>query len=502
MLGDRCGGMHVVTLEVGKKLVIKQSMPKLHGKMGVTDLRVVGDLLWSSGRDGFLRSYSRVGEEGVTMLQALQVGYDWLAGIRVVGGEMTSLVWHGASMLVRTVGGDTELGARECGGGHRSWDIFEEGGQGELVYIKERQVLMASLWSNEKKVLVPGGHTQQVNVVKQFSIGEDKYLVTGGEETNIRLYSVGKSNCREVAVLRGHLSSVKCFAVQDMGGRKLIISGGGRAEVRVWWVERVEDGVLCSGIGSSLLRGTDREKKKPWRLAQEEVVVDGETRYLSVDTRWEVERHKLLIYLACSDGLIRLFRYCVEGKSFEMVKEIKFHTHCVLHVMLVESMVLTATTGGLLAVWDMELLELRDKTVEPIVETAVHQSGVNCMAVRKSEDRKWLVVTGGDDADLVVTRIVMTHGVAEVNRVWCSGGRVGHAAQLTGLTVLGDWVVTTSVDQRVVVWRVGAEECEWVKSKCGSVADVADLDCWLEGDSLNCAVVGVGMELVTLDLPS
>ena len=40
------------------------------------------------------------------------------------------------------------------------------------------------------------------------------------------------------------------------------------------------------------------------------------------------------------------------------------------------------------------------------------------------------------------------------------------------------------------------------ENKCGSDADVADLDCWLDGDSLKCAVVVVGMELVTIDLPS
>ena len=53
-------------------------------------------------------------------------------------------------------------------------------------------------------------------------------------------------------------------------------------------------------------------------------------------------------------------------------------------------MVPTTTTGGLLTV---ELLELEDKTVEPSLETAVRQTFVNCMAVRKVERKECLVVS-------------------------------------------------------------------------------------------------------------
>ena len=132
----------------------------------------------------------------------------------------------------------------------------------------------------------------------------------------------------------------------------VLVSGGGRAEVRVWSMARVGEGLNCSGVGSALLRGTDSQRKKPWRLAQEEVVVERETRFLAVDIRWEVEGDTLLIYLACSDGMIRVFRYSVADQGLMLGKEVKHHTHCVLQVMVVESMVLTATTGEHLTVWD------------------------------------------------------------------------------------------------------------------------------------------------------
>lgn len=502
VVGDRCGGLHTFTLQTEGKLLMMQSLPKLHGKMGVTDLKVVNDVLWSAGRDGFLRSYCMVeGDKSVTMLQALHVGYDWVAGISLAWGELAIYVWHGANILMRTVRGNIELGRHECGGGHRSWDITDQDGEGKLVYIKEREVLVGSLWSREKKMLLPGGHIQQVNVVKFVKFGNDQFLVTGGEETIIRIYKVEKV-CKEVAVLRGHLSSIKCLAVRDVGEKMLLISGGGRAELRVWGLEIMKKELLCSDLGSSLLRGTDKQKKKPWRLAQQECVVDSETRYLSVDTRWEKEKQKLMIYLACSDGHIRVLSYCTDVKSLEVVRQIEYHTHCVLQVQVVSTMVLTATTGGLLSVWDRKMIATNEK-VRPIAEAVLHQSGVNCMSITGLGGEKWLVVTGGDDQNLVLTNLEVTDSGVELHIVWCSDGGVGHTAQLTGVRVIGEWVITTSVDQRVVLWKVGCQEgCQWVVSKCGSVADVADLDCWLEGNRLMCALVGVGMELIALDLPS
>ena len=53
------------------------------------------------------------GPETVNMVHGLHVGYDWLAGVKMVRGDLACLVWHGARLLIRTVGGDMELGARE-----------------------------------------------------------------------------------------------------------------------------------------------------------------------------------------------------------------------------------------------------------------------------------------------------------------------------------------------------------------------------------------------------
>ena len=53
------------------------------------------------------------------------------------------------------------------------------------------------------------------------------------------------------------------------------------------------------------------------------------------------------------------------------------------------------------------------ETVRPLVETGIHQSGVNCLAVRGG----LVLVTGGDDTELVTAQ-----GVPELQKVSYSGG--------------------------------------------------------------------------------
>jgi len=500
VLGDRCGGINVIVHEKSSELTVKQSISKLHGRMGVTSLSKDKDFLWSSGRDGYLRCFG-YSDEGLNLLQALHVGYDWVAGVQLVWGEIACLVWHGARLLIKSIQGDCEWGSHECGGGHRSWDIMSTSDGGTLFYIKDKEVMMAKLWSSDKMVLLSGGHTQQVNVVTKFTSGSENFLATGGEETNIRIYQVNEGLCQEVAILRGHLSSLKCMAVQYNSDHIFLCSGGGRAELRVWSLRKIGHRLMSASVGTSLLRGADKSKK-PWKLAQQEILMDGETRYMDIALRWmDNNRGALYIYLACSDAIIRVFSYDVEGQSLSLVSQTEYHRHCLLIIRLLEGLVLTATTGGNLSVWERNLLENESESKSrPMIDQQVHQSGVNCLSTIKNGLNSWQIVSGGDDTDFVVSVIYFQNGSVEYNRIWSSKNRLGHTAQVTGLSVSDRWVITSSVDQRIVVWNLAGDKCKWVVSKCGSVADVADIECWSEGDNLYCTVVGVGMEIVVFSL--
>merc|ERR1711911_392539 len=131
-------------------------------------------------------------------------------------------------------------------------------------------------------------------------------------------------------------------------------------------------------------------------------------------------------------------------------------------------------------------------------EVRVHQSGVNCLDLRMSEDG-WDVVTGGDDTSLVLSR----YSGGQITVIWRSDLSCGHSTQLTGLRILGDLIVTSGVDQRLILWRhsrtAPGERVSWVRSKCVSVADVSSLDILTEdARRLGVVLAGVGMERINV----
>ena len=73
---------------------------------------------------------------------------------------------------------------------------------------------------------------------------------------------------------------------------------------------------------------------------------------------------------------------------------------------------------------------------------------------------------------------------------------------MTGVRVAGELVLSVGADQRLVLWTLGEDSLSWAASRCLSVADISGLDTWTRGQALNIAVVGVGMEMLTLDMDS
>ena len=490
VIGDRCGGVHFMARS-GDSLVMRMSYPRLHGRHGVTQLLVDGGVVWSSGRDGQVRGYT-LSEKGARLVQTVRVSHDWVAGVRRVMGQLSVMTWHGAQLEVRTLDSDTLVTRVQCGGGHRSWDVVDTGSGGQVVYIKEGRVRHTALWSGRGRSLVPGvGHAQHVNTL---SCGAG-LLVTGGEDTFIRVHRA--STGAEVAVLRGHLSSVKCLHLTRGPGDSadlILVSGGGRAELRVWSLVTVETRLCCSPLASLMLRPGNggRGSKKAWRLAQTETRVEGETRLMSVDTVWAGQR--LMVGVACSDSSVRVFAW--SGERLETVCEARQHHHCLLQLRMIPDTdkILTGTTGGHLSVW-----RLREDSLALDTEVGVHQSGVNCLDLRRSESGLDLdIVTGGDDTSLVLTRY--TGG--QLNVIWKSDHRCGHTTQLTGLRMVGDLIITSGVDQRLVLWRhsrtKAGDTVNWEGSKCVSVADISSLVTWSEAGVLSVVLVGVGMERVDI----
>jgi len=486
VLGDRSGGLHFYQI-VKSQIEIMETYPRLHGRHGVTSIVADDGLIWSSGRDATLRCFSVT--DGIQLMQTVKTSHDWVAGIRRIHDQLSVLMWHGTQLLARTLCSDSLIGSFDCGGGHRSWDLLASG---DIGYIKDGKVLLGSLWTNQKRVLIAGGHSQQINAVVQFN----GFIITGSEDTNIRVYR----DKEQVSILRGHLSSIKCLhLVNDVKNinRKILVSGGGRAELRMWSLVIKDSKLCCDNLASVMVRegGGGKGNKKAWKQLQASVILDGETRFMSIDSRWDIENN-LVLYVGCSDSYIRVYRWSHNQDNIEFINQVIHHSHCLLQLRLVpeKNMIVTGTTGGHLTVWDMESLDV-------VTETFVHQSGVNCLEILSRDHQDGvLIVTGGDDTKLVVTKC---SDVNHLTVLW-RNDNVGHTTQLTGVKLVNDYLISTGVDQRVIVWRLNPSsgQVTWLVSKCVCVADISDMDCWEDeqgfGDKsepcLNIVIVGVGME--------
>ena len=86
------------------------------------------------------------------------------------------------------------------------------------------------------KALRPPLHSLEINCVKTFELCNQTYLVTGSEDTKIKIFQVDKkfTQKRCVATLNTHISSVKCLAIvlsKTVAGVVYIVSAGSRAQV-------------------------------------------------------------------------------------------------------------------------------------------------------------------------------------------------------------------------------------------------------------------------------
>ena len=84
----------------------------------------------------------------------------------------------------------------ECGGGHRNNDFFIENNlNAYFVYVRNKQVHLArknlTRILNEDTCLstIPPTHGTEIRCVKLFQLNHRLYMITGSEDTQIKLFS-------------------------------------------------------------------------------------------------------------------------------------------------------------------------------------------------------------------------------------------------------------------------------------------------------------------------
>ncbi|XP_069695221.1 tRNA (34-2'-O)-methyltransferase regulator WDR6 [Periplaneta americana] len=516
--GDRNGSIHLFKVDgIGLQSPL-QTFSKIHGRMGVSSLVWHENRLLSTGRDGTLRQFLLSEEESLLEhLSADKLSMDWPAvtvpspsGLLVLGFKSVNFwIWsHAERRTLMTI---------PCGGGHRSWDSSLKGTSFTFIYLKDKKVHHVTFMLDHlvKPVILRGFHSKLINCMC-YVPGSHHVLVSASEDTTVRVTTLSHSNVMQShTVHQSHISSVRVVSCCTLPDYVLMFSAGGRAQLKVWKLcVQVKDGkthhITCQELQSHMIRGSTKGNKKPWQ--SQERPTDPETRYMDLCAAVvDQSSETVLLAAGCSDGFLRLFVFCASLNEFRLAGTSFFHKRCILKVSHIETecqglLFLTMATNGRVAFWDLrKCVEEVCDDLQPFSCFKVHQSGINSYDWRMLRSDVFLLATGGDDSALVLSvfQIVQKDTFrAQLIMQWRND--LAHLSQITGLRLVDNMLVSTSIDQRIKVWKwschledsslsayTGAEYCS-------IVPDIQGLLTWKSSSSITACVYGKGMEIVDI----
>ena len=533
VVGDRAGNIHLYNhskIDSQKYESPSQTFWKVHGRLGVGDLKLSRNktTLWSTGRDGTIKSFSiEMSEESETFVKDTsltkcktvmaeksceRLKISWPEKLILAkDGHIAILGFHSSNFIAFGLQENVMFCNVSCGGSHRSWDYGYTNDQLNfiLTFIKNKKVVhtivpgivdklkCASIASNSTRLMIRNAlHSRELSCLHHFSmkhvnlneIDQIKYInliATAGEDTAIKIHIISgdDENIKRTRVsnLNGHISNVKCIeslTIENTVGDSsvILVSAGGRAQLKLWHIcidtmASESDHaqylpISCREIGSHLLKGNDKiRKKKSWKNS-DLVIEDTETRYMDIDvccksidsvprddsvkSNIETRGPIFIIAAACSDGVVRVLTVstnkageCSElsskGKwyqnnlTIDVVAETSMHTHTFLRVRILNAkrqyncesfevnkghndttIILATSTDGKLykIIYQHNYISHQEGPMQMEIEeiASLHQSGINGLWLSQDNqhtaDRSTvLVLTGGDDGAISIAEL-------------------------------------------------------------------------------------------------
>ncbi|KAK1814180.1 WD repeat-containing protein 6 [Friedmanniomyces endolithicus] len=527
VLGSRKGEAVLYDIDTAADQSVIQAHPLLqaHGKEAITLLHWVGSdespasssgLLHSTGRDGthaVHHVHLANGEWHVELIHSVALPFGPNIEGLTIYTDNHNWIWgfKGKDFVAYDITAQREIMAIECGGAHRNWAFQPEGEGGWFVWTGKAELYQWQQTQLPHKLLNSGGHGREIKALAVSA--EHQVIATGAEDTNIKLwaFSTGaQGGFRCLQTLRKHNTGIQHLQWSRDG--RYLFSSGGFEEFYVWRVRPDLPGV---GYGVVCESTHPNSGASDLRVMGFEVTED--------HAPHDAERVNFEVCMAYSDSTLKSWRYEVVGRTWSPLSWGDYLTACLTDVFSPftttnEHWLATAATDGHLALWNSKHTgfaaahELRWTHRHKI-----HQNAILSVATISLPDDSTLVITGGDDNAIGITRLT-TAGYVHTLLI-----PRAHAAAVTGLAVLefdpsdrSFTLASAGIDQRVKLWRVTVDaelsgvdgiEMECLESRFTAVADVASVASYRLADGkAGVLVAGVGMDLwevksVGLQLP-
>lgn len=494
IVGDRKGNIHL--FQIGNLMPL-QTLKRVHSFLGVTNLIKTKDNIISLGRDGLVKTFTI--KDKLMMITSDKLPFSWL--LNTIDNFL--LAFTSSNFLVWDQRTKRILLEIPCGGGHRCWDLNMINNNLMFIYIKDKVVNIAriDIQGLIPKDLITGFHVYEVNSIEVLEFSKGYILISGGEDTTLRITSLIDSAIESKLVLKSHLSSIRTITSYDISEQCsenihsfLIFSAGGRAQIICWKLNvNKELNVICKEEYSyyESLRNDESEVR----------VMD-----LFVTKMYS----RLILCSACSDGNIKVFT--IENKngqySLELFTSIFHKLRCIMKihyfVIFGKFILVSMATDGYLTFWDIsDIFNAVD--IQPFGSIKIHQSGINSYTSKVLDNNKLIFLTGGDDNAVVLTFVMfeLNENNKITLKVMSNFTDVGtHCAQITGLHLTAEYFLSTGIDQRIALfwWKIHSQtvNCRLILKYNTPISDIKGLKCFEKSNRWDIIVFGNGLEFLTM----
>ncbi|XP_018562587.1 WD repeat-containing protein 6 [Anoplophora glabripennis] len=497
VVGDRKGNLHL--FELGR-LEAVQTLKKVHSYLGVTSLMMENNKLTSLGRNATIKTFT-LKNGRLHLNSSNKLPFMWLANI--IGDLL--LAFSGDKFVLWNHEAKRVIFEKSCGGGHRSWDFHRTDNKVVFSYIKDKKIHVDLILNNFSPVdLIESFQVKEINSVKIIKVFDNYVVVSGGEDTTLRINLHTKNNFISLVSLKPHLSSIRTIAtykvVKKSGGNNetyLVFSGGGRAQIICWKLEvlttesAVKD-VICS------------EQHSYYKIIDCE-----ESEMRIMDLVVTSIQNQLLLFAACSDGNIKIFFIDVDSSGkycLKFYRDVFYKLRCILKLCKINifsrDIFATMATDGQLVFWDMSNICRSKSEIKWFHSIQSHQSGINSYDYKLLNDNLCLFLTGGDDNAIVLNLVRFQNKTSvTIDNIDIFTDSGTHCAQITGVFLSDKYFITASIDQRIAIfeWQLLDEKliCKYITKYNTAVADLQGLCCF-ENSDFDAFVYGKGIEYIKI----
>ncbi|OAX79066.1 hypothetical protein ACJ72_06617 [Emergomyces africanus] len=495
ILGGKTGHLSVFDLRCdsdSQPVVAELTVFNLHSKDTITSITPLlqshhqGQRILTTGRDGYycIHSLSRTEElESSLTLQTIHKiappfgPYIEGAYFDKATNDLILFGFKGTEFIIWNESTQTERATIECGGAHRIWayNPYHADGESEaFAWTKASTFNLFRKTALLHRAVTFGNHGREIKVTAisevPFEYGGNRHriIATGGEDTMIRISLLDETNStksygslRCLRNLKKHNAGIQHLQWSPCG--KLLFSSAGAEEFYAWRLRSIP------GFGM----GTICEGECPKTAADSDLRITSFD-MLRIFTAEETE-DSVLLCLAYSNSTVKVFQYvtAASGGSFNLLAKGKYTTNCLTQINFSRSgsrlSLITASTDGHIATWNISnslrgIFCLADdglkqlpgsKTpIEPRVISwqhrhRIHQSSIKTMEIASLFGDEYLIVAGGDDNAISISRLRLGGGNFDEARNSLSTLSLpqAHASAVSAISVLERHAPLASIDR-------------------------------------------------------